>query len=78
MGDHSIYISFDDPNKRESRMWVYAGRAASKNKAISLAYKLMHEEGGGVEQVRIINWNSQVEFFIRRIGSEDDGPDEAA
>ena len=77
MGDYSIHIIFpQDPDRRESRLRVYAGRAASKNKAIELACELLHEEGGGVEAVDVIDWANQDETFVSRIGS-DDGPEAA-
>jgi hypothetical protein len=56
---------------------VYAGRAASKNKAIELACELLHEEGGGVEAVDVIDWANQDETFVSQIGSDDDGPEAA-
>ena len=72
MGDYSIYMIFgQDPNKRESRMRVYAGRATSKKKALEVAYDILSEEGGGVEAVAVIDWASQDETFVCRIGSED-------
>jgi hypothetical protein len=78
MGDYSIHIIFpQDPDRQESRLRVYAGRAASKNKAIELACELLHEEGGGVEAVDVIDWANQDETFVSQIGSDDDGPEAA-
>jgi hypothetical protein len=78
MGDYSIhFIIPQDPDRRESPMRVYGGRVASKNKAIELAYELLHEEGRGVEAVDVIDWASQDGTFVSRIGSEDDGPEAA-
>lgn len=77
MGDYSIYmILADDLKKRESTMWVYAGRATSKKKALESAYDLLYEEGGGVEAIAVIDWASQDETFVRWIGGEDgNGPE---
>ena len=77
MGDYSIYmILADDLKKRESTMWVYAGRATSKKKALELAHDLLYEEGGGVEAIAVIDWTSQDETFVRRTGRlKDDGPE---
>ena len=77
MGDYSIYMIFSqDPNKRESRMRVYAGRATSKKKALEVAHDILYEEDGGVEAVAVIDWASQDETFVRRTGRpQDDGPE---
>jgi len=74
---YSIYMIFgQDPNKRASSMRVYGGHAISKKQALELAYRLLYEEGGGVEAVAVIDWASQDETFVRRTGRpQDDGPE---
>jgi hypothetical protein len=60
MGSYSIYIIFpQDLDGQKCRIRVCAGQVASKKKAMELAYDLLYEEGGGVEAVDVIDWQSQ-------------------
>jgi hypothetical protein len=79
VADYSIYMILShSTDKRRGQIRVYAGRATSKSKAIELAYDLLYEEGGGVDAVAVVDWASQDETFVYRIGCEDcDGLDKA-
>jgi hypothetical protein len=77
MDNVSIYVIFpQNLDRRKSRIRVYAGQVASKKKAIELAYDLLYEEGGDIEAVDVIDWQSEDRTFIRWI-VRSDGPDAA-
>ena len=68
MGSYSIYIIFpQDLGGQKSRIRVCAGQVTSKKKAMDLAYDLLYEEGGDIEAVDVIDWQSQDTTFVRRI-----------
>jgi hypothetical protein len=66
VGDYSIYIIFpNEPDNRQGRLKVYAGRTASKDVAIEWAYGILNDEGASVEAVEIIDWRRPDEIVYR-------------